>query len=87
MQNYNAYAPEVEKAYAEFEKNTATQQASMEKEYLKLYQAHPQQAQKVLQNFEDKVMADALALTNKLTQQVITQMTHDTDMKYHFEGA
>lgn len=87
MQNYNAYAPEVEKAYAEFEKNTATQQASMEKEYLKLYQAHPQQAQKVLQSFEDKVMADALALTNKLTQQVITQMTHDTDMKYHFEGA
>lgn len=87
MQNYNAYAPEVEKAYAEFEKNTATQQASMEKEYLKLYQTHPQQAQKVLQNFEDKVMADALALTNKLTQQVITQMTHDTDMKYHFEGA
>lgn len=87
MQNYSAYAPEVEKAYAEFEKNTATQQASMEKEYLKLYQAHPQQAQKVLQSFEDKVMADALALTNKLTQQVITQMTHDTDMKYHFEGA
>lgn len=87
MQNYNAYAPEVEKAYAEFEKNTATQQASMEKEYLKLYQAHPQQAQKVLQSFEDKVMADALALTNKLTLQVITQMTHDTDMKYHFEGA
>lgn len=87
MQNYNAYAPEVEKAYAEFEKNTAVQQTAMEKEYLKLYQSQPQQAQKVLQTFEDKVMQDALSLTEQLTRQVMTQMTHDTDMKYHFEGA
>ncbi|WP_367299545.1 C69 family dipeptidase [Hafnia alvei] len=87
MQNYNAYAPEVEKAYAQFEKNTAVQQTAMEKEYLKLYQSQPQQAQKVLQTFEDKVMQDALSLTEQLTRHVMTQMTHDTDMKYHFEGA
>ena len=37
--------------------------------------------------FEDKVMQDALSLTEQLTRQVMTQMTHDTDMKYHFEGA
>ncbi|MDN6089857.1 MAG: dipeptidase, partial [Enterobacterales bacterium] len=70
-----------------FEKNTAVQQTAMEKEYLKLYQSQPQQAQKVLQTFEDKVMQDALSLTEQLTRQVMTQMTHDTDMKYHFEGA
>lgn len=41
----------------------------------------------MLQTFEDKVMQDALSLTEQLTRQVMTQMTHDTDMKYHFEGA
>ncbi|MDW5500488.1 C69 family dipeptidase [Pseudomonas lundensis] len=87
MQNYNAYAPEVEKAYAEFEKNTAAQQVSMEKEYLKLYSSQPKQAQKVLQKFEDNTMQQALDLTHRLTNQVLTKMTHDTDMKYHFEGA
>ncbi|HFZ8992974.1 TPA: C69 family dipeptidase [Citrobacter freundii] len=87
MQNYSAYAPDVQKAYARFEQQTARQQQTMEKEYLQLYKSQPQKAQQLLQNFEDKTMQDALTLTKQLTQQVITKMTHDTDMKYHFEGA
>ncbi|MCT6999847.1 dipeptidase, partial [Salmonella enterica subsp. enterica serovar Abaetetuba] len=51
MQDYNAYAPDVQ------------------------------------QTFEDKTMQDALNLTDSLTNQVFSKMTHATDMKYHFEGA
>ncbi|KAB7678234.1 C69 family dipeptidase [Plesiomonas shigelloides] len=87
MQNYNAYAPDVQRAYKAFEEQTAVQQAAMEQEYLKLYKTEPAKAQQVLQKFEDKTMQAALDLTDKLTNQVFTKMTHDTDMKYHFEGA
>ncbi|MGL5238033.1 MAG: C69 family dipeptidase, partial [Plesiomonas shigelloides] len=51
------------------------------------YKTEPAKAQQVLQKFEDKTMQAALDLTDKLTNQVFTKMTHDTDMKYHFEGA
>lgn len=87
MQNYNVYAPDVQRAYKAFEEQTAVQQAAMDQEYLKLYKTEPAKAQQVLQKFEDKTMQAALDLTDKLTNQVFTKMTHDTDMKYHFEGA
>ncbi|BDH47290.1 peptidase [Salmonella enterica subsp. enterica serovar Choleraesuis] len=101
MQNYKAYAPEVQLAYASFEQQTAEKQQSMEQEYLKIYKSQPQKAQQLIQDFENQTMKGALDLTDKLTQQVtaklgltgkltleqITKMTHDVDMKYHFEGA
>ncbi|MGL5798978.1 MAG: C69 family dipeptidase, partial [Plesiomonas sp.] len=87
MQNYNAYASDVQRAYKAFEEQTAVQQQNMEKEYLKLYKTKPAEAQQLLQKFEDKTMQAALDLTDKLTNQIFTKMTGDTDMKYHFEGA
>lgn len=87
MQDYNAYAPDVQKAYAAFEKHTAQQQREMENQYITLYKTQPQKAQRLLQDFEDKVMQDGLTLTDQLTQQVITKMTVKTDRKYHFSGA
>ncbi|OKB66838.1 peptidase C69 [Serratia marcescens] len=87
MQNYNAYAPDVQRAYHAFEQQTAQRQHTMEQTYLKLYQSQPKQAQALLQQFEDQTMQDALTLTDTLTNQVFTKLTHDTDMKYHFEGA
>ncbi|HCT3747790.1 TPA: C69 family dipeptidase [Klebsiella aerogenes] len=87
MQNYNEYAPDVQRAYHAFEEQTAVRQHEMEQDYLKLYKTQPKQAQALLQGFEDKTMKDALALTDSLTNQVFSKLTHDTDMKYHFEGA
>lgn len=87
MQDYNAYAPDVQRAYLAFEKQTAEKQKTMEQEYLKLYKSEPKKAQELLQTFEDKTMQDALNLTDSLTNQVFSKMTHATDMKYHFEGA
>ncbi|EJL7286425.1 dipeptidase, partial [Salmonella enterica] len=49
--------------------------------------SEPKKAQELLQTFEDKTMQDALNLTDSLTNQVFSKMTHATDMKYHFEGA
>ncbi|KMQ79188.1 hypothetical protein ACS33_05115 [Edwardsiella ictaluri] len=59
----------------------------MEQEYLTLYKSQPKKARLLLQQFEDQTMQDALKLTDQLTSQVVTKMTHATDMKYHFEGA
>ncbi len=87
MQDYNTYAPDVQRAYLAFEQQTSLHQRIMENEYLKLYKSQPQEAQQLLQNFENKTMQDALSLTERLTKQVVTKMTHVTDMKYHFEGA
>lgn len=87
MQNYPAYAPDVQRAYKLFEQQTAERQQVMEQQYMKLYQSQPKKAQQLLQRFEDKAMRDALALTDQMTNQVFSKMTHDTDMKYHFEGA
>lgn len=87
MQDYNAYAPDVQRAYQAFQQQTATRQHAMEQAYLKAYKTEPKKATQIIQKFEDKTMTDALALTHKLTWQVLTKMTHNTDMKYHFEGA
>ncbi len=87
MQDYNTYAPDVQRAYHQFEQQTAQRQQTMEQQYLKLYKTQPKQAQQLLQHFEDQTMQGALNLTNQLTNQVLSQMTHATDLKYHFEGA
>ncbi|EAA5550597.1 C69 family dipeptidase [Salmonella enterica subsp. enterica] len=87
MQNYNAYAPDVQRAYLAFEQQTDKRQKIMERNYLKLYKSEPKKAQDLLQDFENKTMQDALILTDKLSNQVFSKMTHATDMKYHFEGA
>lgn len=87
MQDYNAYAPDVQRAYHQFEQQTAQRQQSMEQAYLTLYKSQPKKAQQLLQQFEDQTMQGALKLTDQLTSQVVSKMTHATDMKYHFEGA
>ncbi|VEA07873.1 peptidase family C69 [Salmonella enterica subsp. enterica serovar Sanjuan] len=45
-----------------FEQQTAKQQYKMEQSYLKLYASHPKEAQRLLQNFEDKTMQNAQTL-------------------------
>lgn len=58
----------------------------MEQAYLRLYASHPQKAQRLLQQFEDKTMQNAQTLAHRLTNNIITKMTYNTDMKYHFSG-
>lgn len=58
----------------------------MEQSYLRLYTSHPKEAQRLLQNFEDKTMQNAQTLARRLTNNIITTMTYRTDMKYHFSS-
>ncbi|EDM5924046.1 dipeptidase, partial [Salmonella enterica subsp. enterica serovar Kentucky] len=50
------------------------------------YASHPKEAQRLLQNFEDKTMQNAQTLARRLTNNIITTMTYRTDMKYHFSS-
>lgn len=86
MQDYNAFAPDVQHAWKTFEQQTAKQQYKMEQSYLRLYASHPKEAQRLLQNFEDKTMQNAQTLAHRLTNNIITTMTYRTDMKYHFSS-
>lgn len=86
MQDYNAFAPDVQRAWKTFEQQTTKQQHTMEQAYLRLYTSHPKEAQRLLQRFEDKTMQNAQTLAHRLTNNIITAMTYNTDMKYHFSG-
>ncbi|WP_108651675.1 C69 family dipeptidase [Dongshaea marina] len=87
MVNYKQYAPIVQKAYHQFEKQTFANQKKMEQRYLAIYKKDPKAARELIQNLENKTTEQALVLTDQLTNQLFTKLTHDTDMKYHFEGA
>ncbi|MGS9159742.1 C69 family dipeptidase, partial [Salmonella enterica subsp. enterica serovar Infantis] len=54
MQDYKAFAPDVQHAWKTFEQQTSKQQYKMEKSYQRLYASHPKEAQRLLQKFEDK---------------------------------
>lgn len=87
MTNWHDFAPIVQTAYHQFELQTATKQQQMEQAYLAIYQHNPKQAQKLIDQFEQKTTDNVLALTENLTNQLFTKMTNNIDMTYHFEGA
>ncbi len=87
MTNWSEFSPIVQKAYQQFEQQTAVKQQELEKQYLAIYKKQPKQAQALINQFEQKTVDNALALTNELTNTLLTKMTHNTDMLYHFEGA
>ena len=87
MTDFNKYAPKVKESFASFEASTADLQKKMEDQYMATYKNDPDQAKQIIQDFQNKMVEDALALTASLTNEIFTQMTNDTDNKYHFEGA
>ncbi|HIF9405592.1 C69 family dipeptidase [Photobacterium damselae subsp. damselae] len=87
MMDWNNFAPIVQKAYQNFEQQTAQKQKEMEKQYLAIYKSEPKQAQALINNFEQQTVTDALKLTDQLTNTLFTKLTHKVDMTYHFEGA
>lgn len=87
MTDWNAFSPIVQKAYRQFENQTANEQQKMEQKYLSIYRKEPKQAQMLIDQFEQKTTDNLIALTENLTNQLFTKMTHNIDMKYHFEGA
>jgi len=87
MQNFPKYAPAVKDAYAKLNVSIQQQQQAFEAEYLKTYAKNPKLAQKMLNDFTQKTVEQVFALTDKLSNDVMTQMSIDTSAKYQFEGA
>ena len=87
MTNYNKYAPVIKEAYAAFEAETDQRQREMEEEYLRIYKTQPFHAQDMLQAFSDKVLNDALALSDQLQEKLFTLLTQDIQQEYLFHGA
>ena len=77
MTDYQKLAPVVKAAYKTFEADTAKAQADMEKKYMEVVKKDPKAASKLLNEFNLKVMNDAEALTDDLTNQVFTIRTTD----------
>ncbi|WP_454938568.1 C69 family dipeptidase [Capnocytophaga gingivalis] len=87
MVNYNKYAPVIRDVYDRFEEEMHQRQEEMEKDYLALYPTHPIAAQKLLQNFSDKLLEDVLQVSRDLLNDLFTRLTIDVQAEYRFAGA
>lgn len=86
MTDYQKLAPVVKAAYKTFEADTAKAQADMEKKYMEIVKKDPKAAKKLLNEFNLKVMNDAEALTDDLTNQVFTIRTTDIQAANFFSN-
>ena len=75
MTDYPRFAPVVQKAYAEWEAETAKNMAAFEKTYLKVAKKHPKRAKALLQEFNTLVIQDAELLTEDLLNELFTMQT------------
>ncbi|BEV73270.1 MULTISPECIES: C69 family dipeptidase [unclassified Paludibacterium] len=87
MQNFPKYGPMVESAFAKLNTSIQQQQVAFEKEYVKAYAKSPKQAQKLLDAFTDKTVSQVDALTEQLSNDILTQMAIDVNAMYLFHGA
>ena len=79
MTDYPKLAPVVKEAYKKFEADTAKKQKAFEEDYLKIYKKDPKKADKMLNDWNHKVMAEAEKLTEDLTNKVFTIRTTDIE--------
>lgn len=84
MTDYPKLAPVVQRAYLDWEAKVANQQKNMEAQYLKLAKTDKAAADKMLNDFNLRVMADAEKLTDDLTNEVFTIRTKDIQSDIFF---
>lgn len=77
MTDYPKLAPIVKKAYQEWEEKTALEQKEMEAKYLAMVKTNKVGADKMLNEFNLRVMASAELLTENLTNELFTVKTKD----------
>jgi dipeptidase len=87
MQNFPKYAPAVQDAYSKLNADIRKDQGRFEQAYVKLYVRNPKQADKLLDDFTARTVARVDALTEKLTNDVLSQISIDVNAKYLFHGA
>ncbi|MEQ5206527.1 C69 family dipeptidase [Proteus sp. fly-1067] len=77
MTDYPKLAPIVKKAYQEWEEKTALEQKEMEAKYLAMVKTNKVGADKMLNEFNLRVMESAELLTENLTNELFTVKTKD----------
>lgn len=77
MTDYPKLAPIVKKVYQEWEEKTALEQKEMEAKYLAMVKTNKAGADKMLNEFNLRVMASAELLTENLTNELFTIKTKD----------
>jgi dipeptidase len=87
MQNFPKYSPQVKDAYAKLADDIRAQQAKFEPEYIKVYAKNPKRAQKMLDDFTNHTVEQVFALTDQLTNSVMSQLSSDVSEQWLFEGA
>jgi len=93
MLNYNKYAPIIKERYAALEERISASQAEMEKKFLALCRAkdgHPEatpEAVRLLQEWSDRILSQALRTASDLEEKLFTQLTKDIEAEYKFHGA
>ncbi len=87
MVNYKKYAPMIQEAYAKWEQETDQRQREMEYEYMQMINNQPLKAKDLIQQFAETTMQSAMNLADKLTNDLLTQMTFDIQAEYRFAGA
>lgn len=84
MTDYPKLAPMVKQAYQSWEAKIANEQKEMEASYLKTVKTDKAAANRMLNDFNLRVMKDAEALTDDLTNQVFTVRTQDIQADIFF---
>lgn len=87
MQNFQKYAPQVQTAYGKLNASIQQQQVVFEANYVKAYAKNPKQAQKMLDEFTRRTVDQVFAVTDTLTNSVMSQLSSDTSVTWLYEGA
>jgi dipeptidase len=86
MTNYDALAPRVKEAFADFEKRTEIRRRAMEAEYLEVVKTDAKEAHRILNQFNQRVIAEAQALAEWLTDETVTKMTELVQDRVYFKN-
>ena len=86
MTDFDRFAPVVQKAFAAFEAHTDRAQKVMEEMYLDLVKTDEAKACELLNRFNQKVIADALALAEDLTNRCVTMLTDKIEATVPFRN-
>ncbi|MNC72835.1 hypothetical protein D3C75_1239460 [compost metagenome] len=84
MTDYPKLAPIVKQAYKAWETEIAKEQEEVEARYLKTVKTDKAAANSMLNDFNLRVMKDAEALTEALTNQIFTVRTQDIQADIFF---
>jgi dipeptidase len=86
MQNYPKYAPQVQAAYARLNQQIELRQQAFEAAYLREYARSPRRAQQMLDGFTRQTVEQVFALTDQLSNAVMSQLAVDTSVIWQYAG-